>query len=239
MFNTLESNWDQSARRGRATLASFAMQVFGISILLAIPLLTAHKPPRLTWIERSPILVPRAAAHEPAPRQPINRTTNLNTSDQIVAPPTIPDTIARLDERAIQSAPDLPPGGVEGGSRDGARGVDKSIGDSPAAAPPQVHTAPARPVIVSHWAEGNLIFRVQPAYPTLAKQARIQGTVELRAIISRTGTIENLTVLSGHPMLVKAALDAVRQWRYRPYLLNGDPVEVETSVTVNFVLSGN
>ena len=86
--------------------------------------------------------------------------------------------------------------------------------------------------------EGNLISRVQPIYPPLARSARIQGPVLLRAIISRTGTIENLQAISGHPMLIPAALDAVRQWRYRPYVLNGEPVEVETQVTVNFSLSG-
>jgi protein TonB len=72
----------------------------------------------------------------------------------------------------------------------------------------------------------------------MARQARVQGQVVLRAMISREGTIENLQVLSGHPMLVRAAVDAVRQWRYRPYVLNGEPVEVETEVKVNFVLSG-
>lgn len=86
--------------------------------------------------------------------------------------------------------------------------------------------------------EGNLIHRVQPEYPQLARQARIQGTVVLRAIISREGRIENLQVLSGHPLLVPAALDAVRQWRYRPYSLNDEPVEVETQITVNFTLTG-
>ena len=86
--------------------------------------------------------------------------------------------------------------------------------------------------------EGNLIFRIQPEYPPLARQARVEGTVVLRAMISREGLIENLQVLSGHPMLIRAAADAVRQWRYRPYQLNGEPVEVETQVTVNFVLSG-
>lgn len=80
--------------------------------------------------------------------------------------------------------------------------------------------------------------RVQPAYPPLARQARVQGTVELRAIISKSGTIENLVVVRGHPMLAGAAVEAVRQWRYRPYLLNNEPVEVETEVVVNFVLSG-
>ena len=86
--------------------------------------------------------------------------------------------------------------------------------------------------------EGNLIYRIQPEYPALARQVRVQGTVVLRAVISREGTIENLQVLSGHPLLVKAAMEAVRQWRYRPYVLNGEPVEVETQVTVNFILSG-
>lgn len=86
--------------------------------------------------------------------------------------------------------------------------------------------------------EGNLIYKVQPFYPPLARQARIQGSVLLRAIISRSGTIEDLSVISGHPMLVGAAIEAVRQWRYRPYILNDEPVEVETRVTVNFSLSG-
>ena len=95
------------------------------------------------------------------------------------------------------------------------------------------------PLKVSHWAEGNIIYRVQPLYPPIARQARVQGTVELRAIISRAGTIENLVVVSGHPMLVKSAIEAVRQWRYHPYLLNNEPAEVETEITVNFVLSGS
>jgi protein TonB len=79
---------------------------------------------------------------------------------------------------------------------------------------------------------------VQPIYPALARAARIQGPVHLRAFISRTGTIENLQAIDGHPMLVGSAINAVSQWRYRPYILNGDPVEVETQVTVIFSLSG-
>jgi protein TonB len=86
---------------------------------------------------------------------------------------------------------------------------------------------------------GDLIRKVQPAYPALARSARIQGAVVLQATISTQGAIENLKVLSGHPILVPAALEAVRQWRYRPYILNNQPVEVETQVTVNFSLAGN
>jgi protein TonB len=86
--------------------------------------------------------------------------------------------------------------------------------------------------------QGSLIRRVEPTYPPLARQARIQGAVVLVAVISKAGTIDNLRLVSGHPMLVGAALDAVSQWRYRPYILNGDVIEVETQITVNFMLDG-
>jgi protein TonB len=85
---------------------------------------------------------------------------------------------------------------------------------------------------------GSILSRPEPAYPAIAKQARIQGTVILSATISRAGTIENLTVVSGPAMLAQAAMDAVRNWRYRPYLLNGQPVEVQTLVNVTFTLGG-
>lgn len=82
-----------------------------------------------------------------------------------------------------------------------------------------------------------ILSRLDPVYPAIAKAARIEGTVVLRAIISRDGSIQNLQVVSGPPLLAPAAVDAVRQWRYRPYLLNGEPVEVETTVQVIFQIS--
>ena len=94
------------------------------------------------------------------------------------------------------------------------------------------------PVQISHMSEGDLVHKFLPTYPPLARAARIQGQVVLQAVISKQGTIENLRVLSGHPMLVPAAIEAVRQWRYRPYILNNEPVEVETQITVNFSLTG-
>jgi protein TonB len=87
--------------------------------------------------------------------------------------------------------------------------------------------------------EGDLVRKILPTYPPLARSARIQGQVVLQAMISPQGMIEKLRVLSGHPMLVPAAIEAVRQWRYRPYILNNEPVEVETQITVNFSLAGN
>jgi protein TonB len=83
-----------------------------------------------------------------------------------------------------------------------------------------------------------LLQKTIPLYPPIAKAARVSGTVVLQATISKTGTIENLRVISGPQMLQQSALDAVKSWRYRPYLLNGEPVEVETTVNVVFTLGG-
>jgi protein TonB len=79
--------------------------------------------------------------------------------------------------------------------------------------------------------------RITPIYPPLARQTRISGTVRLHAIISKDGSIQQLEVMSGHPLLQQAALDAVRQWRYQPTLLNGEPVEVDTTIDVIFSLN--
>ena len=84
--------------------------------------------------------------------------------------------------------------------------------------------------------EAKILNRVQPVYPPLAKQARVSGTGRLNAVIAKDGQIQDLQVVSGHPLLVQAALQAVRQWRYAPTLLNGEPVEVVTVIDVNFTL---
>jgi TonB family protein len=96
-----------------------------------------------------------------------------------------------------------------------------------------VRPGTTRPVI-SVSSEARLLVRVEPIYPHIAKITGIQGQVKLHAIIARDGTIQSLNAISGHPLLVHAALDAVGQWRYRPYVLNGEAVEVETFITVNF-----
>jgi len=104
---------------------------------------------------------------------------------------------------------------------------------------PKVQAAPPKKVNISGGvAQGMLLQKTVPLYPPIAKAARVSGTVVLQATISKTGTIENLRVISGPAMLTQAAMDAVRSWRYRPYLLNGDPVEVETTVNVVFSLGG-
>jgi protein TonB len=84
----------------------------------------------------------------------------------------------------------------------------------------------------------SIITQTRPLYPALARQARIQGNVVLHAIIDKDGKVAQLEVISGHPLLVQSALDAVKQWRYKPTLLNGDPVEVDTTITVTFTMGG-
>jgi len=102
---------------------------------------------------------------------------------------------------------------------------------------PKVAT-PQRVRVSQGVSQGLLIHKVTPQYPPLARQARIQGTVVLQAVIGKDGSIQGLHVVSGHPMLTNSALEAVKEWRYKPYYLNGEPVEVETTINVNFTLSG-
>ncbi len=91
-----------------------------------------------------------------------------------------------------------------------------------------------KPLAISHMDEGMLLNKIIPEYPIIAIRAGVQGEVTLHAIIGRDGSIESLSVIKGHPLLINAAKDAVRQWQYRPYVLNGEPIEVETYIVVNF-----
>jgi protein TonB len=124
--------------------------------------------------------------------------------------------------------------GVPGGA---AGGVIGGIISSTPVAVPKVAT-PQRVRVSQGVTQGLVLHKVQPNYPPLARQARIQGSVVLQAEISKNGDIQNLRLISGHPMLGPAAIDAVKQWKYKPYILNGEPVEVETTITVNFTLAG-
>jgi protein TonB len=131
------------------------------------------------------------------------------------------------------------PGGIPGGQMGGVIGGIISSTSSLAAVPklgPKVVTPIQRVRMSQGVTKGLLTYRIEPTYPTVAREARIHGEVVLTAIIDKDGNIENLQLVSGHPMLAPAAINAVKQWRYKPYLLNGQPVEVETTITVNFEL---
>jgi protein TonB len=156
-------------------------------------------------------------------------------NNQLTAPTHIPKNIQMVTEK------EAPPStfGVVGGMGDaGSEGgvIGSIFGSGPA---PKVKEAPPKKVNISAGvAVGMLLQKTQPMYPPIAKAARVQGTVVLQATISKSGTIENLKVISGPAMLTGSALDAVRTWRYRPYLLNNEPVEVDTTINVIFTLGG-
>ncbi len=103
--------------------------------------------------------------------------------------------------------------------------------------PPAARKPADKPLRIGSMQASQLIYKVQPAYPSIAKQVRVQGAVEFSAIIGKTGSIEHLQLIRGHPMLVKAAEEAILQWKYKPTLLNGEPVEVITDIIVNFTLT--
>jgi periplasmic protein TonB len=155
---------------------------------------------------------------------------------QLQAPSKIPKEIQMVKEAAVAPSMDAVKGveGLADGTPGGLGTVIGNIGTEPVRIVKALR--PRSLNVSSGVAEGNLLEKILPQYPAIAKAARIQGTVVLQATISKTGMIQNLKVISGPPMLQQAAVDAVRSWRYKPYLLNGDPVDVETTINVVFNL---
>lgn len=163
---------------------------------------------------------------------------------RLMAPKSIPKEIAMIQEDELP--PPTPATGVVGGVVGGFGGgvIGGIIGSVPMAAPPpppEVKAAPKSLVpqripVGGNVQQAKLVNQPKPQYPPLARQARIQGTVRFTAIIGVDGRIQNLTLVSGHPLLVPAAQAAVKEWVYQPTLLNGEPVEVVTQIDVNFTL---
>jgi protein TonB len=170
------------------------------------------------------------------------QTDILNTGE-LRTPTRIPQKIQMIKEddapppMATGGVVGGVPGGIPGGQLGGVIGSVISSTSSISAVPRLVPATPQRLRISAGVTRGLLIHREEPTYPPLARAARIQGDVVLSAIIDTNGQIQNLQLVSGHPMLVPAAIAAVKLWRYKPYLLNGQPVEVDTTITVIFVLS--
>jgi protein TonB len=221
--------------RRRAFGASLAAETSLLALILIVPLLTGVArppfqnilPPQLTfvrnWGERSPVrqAAPSPTVHPPSIFNPIApHPTPGITVRPIIGDGVVPDILV----------PDV--GGGGGGITIG--GPSLPVEPPPIAPPPQPEKRPLK--LSEGVVAAQLIARIEPRYPALALQIHVQGTVHLHAIISSDGRITSLEVVSGHPLLVQAALDAVRQWRYRPTLLNGEPVEVETTISVEFRL---
>ena len=235
----LEVSWAQRSRRSLSTLTSFAIEAVVVGVLILLSLLKAVVMPAVQTVS-TPVFVGRIA--------PMRATAQPHAGHAPTAPAN-PEAIPFMQPTYIPIG--VHPGADEPPSDSGPPeiGIYQSgpaIGDGPTSVIPGARVvlpvAP-KPVVrefrTSSMLEGSLIRRVQPVYPPLARGARIQGSVILAALISKAGTMENLRLISGHPMLVPAAINAVSQWRYRPYILNSEPIEVETQITVNFTLSGN
>jgi len=241
-----DSLFDSGAgRRPRKTwtkLLSFAIEACAIGVLVLLPLIYTQALPKQLWtnVLEAPSPPPGPAAARPAEIQPRAQHRNRELSDNVVREPSyIPRTTKMVrDETPSGDGPPsmegVVPGGVPGG-------VASSVITEIARAVPPPVVKPSPPVklrVSSGVAAGMLVYQVKPQYPPLAMQARIQGTVVLQAVIGKDGRVRDLHLISGHPMLVPAAMEAVKLWRYRPYLLNEEPVEVDTQINVNFTLGG-
>jgi len=236
-------NW----RRATIPIAYIAEGII-VGLLVLVPLIYTEALPSaqlMTFLAAPPPPPPPPPPPAAAAPRIVKRVT---VEDIMKAPTVIPKTV-----KIIKDAPEPVsnagavgvvggiPGGVPGGQFGGVLGA--ALGNvltsaaAPPPPPPPKAVTPKRIRVGGQVESAKLIFRPTPEYPQLAKMARIQGTVRLEAIISKDGTIQDLKVVSGHPLLVKAALEAVQRWRYQPTLLNGEPVEVVTEVDVNFTLN--
>jgi protein TonB len=232
------------ARRGLSAAISFAFQTAILGVLVLIPMVFTNALPVNALKGLVFVSAPTRAStpKAPEPRHTTQATSNF-ADNQLVQPRVVPQGTHRVvDTQPLESGigdtgPDIP-GAIPLGAN--GRGTALSVLLNGLPKPSQPHNiAPPKSVRVSGGViEGLLIHKITPDYPTLARQVRAQGQVILQATIGRDGTIQNLQVVTGHPLLMKSAVQAVRQWRYKPYLLNNEPVEVETQITVNFTLGG-
>ncbi len=232
-------------------LVSFIAQICVIVVAILIPMIYFDALPKSqlsSFLVAPPPPPPPPPPPAAAPPHVVKVIPRQFDAGRLMAPKVVPKEVAMIKEE------ELPPpssggvvGGVPGGVPGGTAGgvIGGIIGSVPTAAPPPPPPPPSAPKPVTpqrirvggNVQQAKLIRQPKPIYPPLAKQARIAGVVRLNAIIGKDGTIQNLTVASGHPLLVPAAMEAVKQWVYQPTLLNGEAVEVVTQIDVNFTLS--
>jgi len=237
----VESGGKIKTKRGMTTIISFILEVLFLGVLVLLPLIFTEALPTkqlLTMLTAPPPPPPPPPPPAAAPVVVKKMVSELDNG-QLRTPTAIPKKIQMIKEEEAPPSTSGVVGGVPGGVPGGAMGgVLSSVMSSVPTAVPKVAT-PQRVRVSQGVSQGLLVHKVQPQYPPLARQARIQGVVVLQALIGKDGNIQNLHVVSGHPMLTNAALEAVKEWKYKPYYLNGEPVEVETTINVNFTLSGD
>ncbi len=233
-----------AGKKTGALAASLTAQTLFVGVLIALPLIFSERLPDVR------LFIPLSLPLPPPPPAPQHAQTTTSSSlssgssaqARIFIPRPAADLSQIPDVGIVEAPPSLANGtdtGVPGGT--GVPLLNSFLREPISQPKPRVADPPAAPtkqITVSGGVQSaKLIRKVIPLYPTLARQARVSGTVELVGIIAKDGTIQQLQVVSGHPLLVKAALDAVHQWIYSPTLLNGQAVEVIAPISVHFMIS--
>jgi protein TonB len=236
-------------------MLAMACEIGLVAIFVVLPMIYFDVLPSTTL--KSFLVAPPPPPPPPpppaAPMKAVKVIPRQFDAGRLMAPKAVPKEIAQIkeDEMPPPSAGGIGvvggvPGGVAGGATGGVLGsildsAPRAVNVLPPPPPPKVvekkEVAPTRIRVGGNVQNAKMVKRVSPVYPPLAKQARIQGTVILSAVISKDGTIQDLKVVSGHALLIQAALDAVKQWVYQPTQLNNEPVEVSTEIEVHFTLS--
>ncbi len=242
MFEQLVDS--SSNKRNRTSPWAFALSLsiqilmlFSMILITMIQMEALPESMQLTFLATPPPPPPPPPPAAKVVRRVVRRVSQVQAG-RVIAPRVIPKEIADIVE---EDAPPEALGGVVGGVAGGVPGgqmggvIGGVIGGIPSAAPPPPPVDPIR--VSSGVQEAKRIRMVKPVFPPIARQARISGTVKLEAMISKDGTVQNLKVLSGHPLLSQAAILAVQQWRYAPTLLNGEPVPVITLIDIVFKMN--
>ncbi len=220
-----------------AAVGSVTLLSLLVLALVVIPLFHTDTLPKRETLTMLYVL-PAAAASN-VTRLPAPTSTSRNTPTNMRIPSAV-HTTQEAPAPPLDTAGGLVggvPGGVVGGIPGGVLSeVLRSTGSTPVLATTPAPT-PKRVRVPARVAEANLVYDVAPKYPPEAGEARIEGTVVLLALIGKDGTVEDVRVERGLPVLAQAAIEAVKKWRYRPYLLNGEPVEINSQITINFTLS--
>jgi protein TonB len=249
MFEQTFVNAGGKTNKTWTVLLSFAAQILVIVVAILIPMIYFDALPRnqlSSFLVAPPPPPPPPPPPAAAPRV-VKVIPRQFDAGRLMQPKSIPKEVVMIKEEELPPPSSGVVGGIAGGVPGGTAGgvIGGIIGSVPTAAPPpppppvkvEKPVTPSRIRVGGNVQQAKLIRQPKPIYPPLAKQARISGVVHLNAIIGKDGTIQNLTVAGGHPLLVPAAMEAVKQWVYAPTLLNGEPVEVVTQIDVNFTLS--
>jgi periplasmic protein TonB len=245
MFDDLVISSAQPKRTNTTwtVLVSTAIQVGIVLVMILIPLIYTEALPKqfLTTFLVAPAPPPPPPPPAAAVQRIVKPVARLIHNGQMMAPTVIPKKVEMIKEEELP--PDVGnvgvvggvPGGIAGGSGGGVLG---GIIGGTSNLPPPPKASPSRIRVGGNVQAASLVHQVVPVYPPIAKTAHISGTVMLHAVIAKDGSIQELTYLSGPPLLMRSAMDAVKQWRYQPTMLNGEPVEVDTTVSVVFTLGG-